>query len=208
MNINPPDREFLRALHTCEVSAVDLAKALGDTLLMSAHALRQNPAALIRICQEINPEASPSDAVKQVHEELKGLPSSVAVFAAQWQAVAQALLNETRYLRQAVIERDDQIGAELRQLNAKLTGEAARAQAKRKAMIDAGVAADEAERLSPEPSASAHAEQSAALLAERAIHSEFSRTLDGALLPPALHERAKLIEAQKDMTITTEVFRP
>ena len=208
MTINPPDREFLRALHTCEVSAVDLAKALGDTLLMSAHALRQNPAALIRICQEINPEANPADAVKMVHEELKTLPSSVAVFAEQWQAVAQTLLHETQFLRLAVNERNDAIGFELRQLNAKLTAEKVQAQTKRKALIDAGVAADEAERLSPEPSASAHAEQSAALLAERAIYSEFGRTLDGALLPPALHERAKLIEAQKDMTITTQVFRP
>lgn len=208
MNINPPDREFLRALHTCEVSAVDLAIQLGETMLMSANALHRNPAALIRICQEINPETNPADAVKQVHEELKGLPSSVAVFAGQWQAVAQELINETRYLRQAVSEREDAIGFELRQLNAKLTGEAAQAQAKRKAMIDAGVAADEAERLSPEPSASAHAEQSAALHAERAIYSEFGRTLDGALLPQAIHERAKLIEAQKDMAITTQVFRP
>lgn len=208
MNINPPDREFLRALHTCEVSAVDQAKALGDILLMSAHALRQNPAALIRICQEINPESSPSAAVTMVHEELKGLPSSVAVFAGQWQAVAQELINETRYLRQAVNEREDAIGFELRQLNAKLTAEKSQAQAKRKALTEAGVAADEAERLSPEPSASAHAEQSAILNTERAIYTEFGRTLDGALLPQAIHERAKLIEAQKDMAITTQVFRP
>ena len=97
MNINPPDREFLRALHTCEVSAVDLAIQLGETMLMSANALHRNPAALIRICQEINPEANPADAVKLAHEELKGLSSSVAVFAEQWQAVAQELLTETSF---------------------------------------------------------------------------------------------------------------
>lgn len=203
MIINPPNREFLRALHTCEVSAVDLAIKLGETILMSANALHRNPAALIRICQEINPETNPADAVKKVHEELKTLPSSVAVFAAQWQAVAQELLTETQFLRLAVNERNDAIGFELRQLNAKLTAEKAQAQAKLKALIDAGVAADEAARLAPEPADTAHAEQSAALHAERAIYSEFSRSLDAALLPPAVHERAKQMELMKDWKIGT-----
>jgi hypothetical protein len=201
MNINPPDREFLRALHSSDVSAVDLAIKLGETLLMSANALHRNPAALIRICQQINPESSPADAVTSVHEKLKALPSSVAVFAAQWKAVAQDLLTETSFLQKAVNERNDAIGYELRQLNAKLAGEAAQAKTKRKALIDAGVSADEAARLSPEPSETAHAEQAAALNTERAIYSEFGRTLDAALLPPAVHERAKELEVQKDWKI-------
>ena len=201
MKIKSPDRKSIRALRTCEGSSVDLAKALGDSLLMSAHALRQNPAALVQFCQQINPESSPDDAVKRVHEQVKDLPSSVAAFKEQWHAVAQDLLHETRYLRLAAIERDDQIGAELRQLNAKLTAEKAQAQAKHKALTDAGVTADEAARLSPEPSDTAHAEQAAALAAARAIYTEFGRTLDAALLPPAVHERAKQMELMKDWKI-------
>lgn len=203
MNINPPDREFLRALHSSDVSAVDLAIKLGETLLMSANALHRNPAALIRICQQINPESSPADAVTLVHEELKALPSSVAVFAAQWQAVAQELLTETSFLQKAVNERNDAIGYELRQLNAKLTAEKAQAKAKHKALIDAGVSAEEAARLSPEPNDTAHAEQSAALYAERTIYTEFGRTLDATLLPRAVHERAQQIEVMKDWKIGT-----
>lgn len=201
MIINPPGREFLRALHTCEGSSVDLAKDLAETLLMIANALRQNPAALVQLCQQINPETSPDHAVKLVHEQVKDLPSSVTAFKKQWHAVAQDLLNETRFLRLATNERSDAIGNELRQLNAKLTAEKEQAKAKRKALIEAGVAAEEAERLSPEPSDTAHAEQTAALTAERAICTEFGRTLDASMLPPAVHERAKEIELMKNQKI-------
>lgn len=203
MTITPPDSKFLRALQTCERSSVDLAKNLAETLLMIANALRQNPAALVQLCQQLHPEAGPADAVKLVHERINDLPSSVAAFKEQWHAVGQDLLHETRFLRQAAIERDDQIGYELRQLNAKLTSEAAQAQAKRNALIGAGVAADEAARLSPEPSDTAHAEQAAALNTERAIYTEFGRTLDAALLPPAVHERAKQMELMKGWKIGT-----
>ena len=89
MKIKSPDRKSIRALRTCEGSSVDLAKDLAETLMLIANALRQNPAALVQLCQQINPESSPDDAVRLVHEQVKDLPSSVAAFKEQWHAVAQ-----------------------------------------------------------------------------------------------------------------------
>ncbi|WP_146187659.1 hypothetical protein [Limnohabitans sp. T6-5] len=201
MNINPPTKELLQALQGPDASALIVARGLSETLLMTAHALSKSPAALVQLCQQLSPDDSAVDAVKKVHDQLQSLLGSVTAFNDRWSAIRQEMLDQTRFLRQAVNERNDAIGYELRQLNAKLTGEKAQAQNKRKALTDAGVTADEAERLSPEPSDTAHAEQSAALHAERAIYSAFGRTLDAALLSPALHERAKELEHRKDWAV-------
>jgi hypothetical protein len=202
VNLTPPTKENIQAFHgPAAAETLRAARELADTLLMSANALRGSPAALMQLCQQLHPEARPADAVKLVHEQVKDLPSSVAAFKEQWHAVAQNLLHETRFLRQAAIERADQIGSELRQLNAKLTAEKAQAQAKRKALIDAGVSADEVARLAPEPSDTAHTEQTAALSAERAVYTEFSHTLEASILPPAVRERAQQIEQMRDWKI-------
>lgn len=203
MSIQKPTKELVQALRSHDAAALREARELAETLTMAAFSLTNCTAALVQLCQQLHPKAGPADAVKLVHAQVKDLPSSVAAFKEQWHAVAQDLLHVTRFLRQAAIERDDQIGSELLQLNAKLGAESAQSKAKRKALTDAGVTADEAARLSPEPSDTAHAEQSAALQAERAILSKFGRTLDGSMLPPSAHDRAKQLEAQKDLRIDT-----
>lgn len=201
MTINPPTKEFFQALKSADVSVSAAAVQLAGTLAMTAHALSKSPAALVQLCLQLSPNDSAVEAVKKVQDQLQPLFGSVAAFNARWDAIAQELLDQTRFLRLAAIERSDQIGYDLRQLNAKLASEKAQAQAKHKALIDAGVSADEASRLSPEPSDTAHAEQTAALTTERGIYTEFGRTLDAALLPPAVHERAKEIELQKDWKV-------
>jgi hypothetical protein len=202
VNLSHPTKENIQALHgPAAAGALLAARELADTLLMSANALRGSPAALIQLCKQVHPDAGATEAVNLVLAQLKGLPASVAAFSERWSAVVQEMLHETKYLRLAAIERDDAIGEELRQLSNKLAAEKAQANAKRKALLDAGVAADEVARLAPEPADSAHAEQTAALTAERAIYSDFSRTLDASLLPPAVHERAKQLEQQKDWKI-------
>lgn len=204
VNLTPPNKELIQAMQgPAAGETLRAARELGETLLMAANALRGSPAALLQLCKQVHPDAGATEAVNLVHAQLKGLPGNVAAFNAQWHAVAQDLLHETRFLRLAAIERSDQIGYDLRQLNAKLASEKAQAQTKHKALIDAGVSADEAARLSPEPSDTAHAEQTAALSAERAIYSDFTRTLDASLLPPAVHERAKQMELMKGWKIGT-----
>ena len=202
MNLTPPSKENIQALHGPAAAETLLAaRELADTLLMSANALRGSPAALMQLCRQVHPDAGATEAVNLVHAQLKGLPASVAGFNAQWQSIKNDMLEQTRFLRLAVIERNEAIGVELRQLSDKLGAEKARAQTKRKALTDAGVDPKQAARLSPEPSDTAHAEQTAALSAERAVYTEFSHTLEASILPPAVHERAQQIEQMRDWKI-------
>lgn len=202
VNLTRPTKENIQALHGPAAAETMLAaRELADTLLMAANALHGSPAALIQLCKQVHPDAGASEAVNQVLAQLKGLPASVAGFNAQWQSIKNDMLEQTRFLRLAVIERNEAIGVELRQLSDKLGAEKSQAQAKRKALIDAGVSADEVARLAPEPADNAHAEQTAALSAERAVYTEFSRTLEASILPFAVHERAKQLEHQKDWKI-------
>jgi hypothetical protein len=201
MNLSHPTKELIQSLQGPDASALPATRELAEKLAMAAHALSKSPAALLQLCKQIHPDAGAQEAVNLVLAQLNGLPASVDAFNEQWSTVAQELLNETKFLRLAAMERGDAIGEELRQLSNKLASQKAQANAKRKALIDAGVAVDEVARLTPEPADSALAEQTAALNSERAIYSDFSRTLDATALPTAVHERAKQLEQQKDWKI-------
>lgn len=197
MTIEPLTKETFRTFITPEsLAGIREAEKLGQLLERTVGEFRRSPVALLVFCKKLKPDAaSPVQAVEQVFAELKDLRGSVQEFAKQWALIRGEILAETRFLRLAVIAIQEELGSELSNMAQKLKNEKARVKNKRNALIDVGVDAEEAARLTPEPDNTANEERTAAINAERALYAEFSRTMDGSVLPAYVHERAKQIES-------------
>lgn len=142
--------ETLKSLHSDTDHATE-ARKLAANLRAAAERFEQNPAELTLLCMGLRTDVTPSEAIGEVGEVILALLGKCQSEAAELAALEKSEYARLAPIRNAAIQHANEISAKINGLQAVRDAALHAAQVRRGQLANAGVGAEEVDRIAPLP---------------------------------------------------------